>query len=137
MTRNSAVALLMLGLLAACGTPQQQCISRNTSEYRTVARLLEEVTGNLARGYAWAERPYTTTEWADCPRLVRDRDGNAHVVTVPCSRRVTEIERYRVPIDPVSEGRKRDNLASRLEALRPRAEAAVRACRIAYPEAEG
>ncbi|MRX50882.1 hypothetical protein GI374_10565 [Paracoccus sp. S-4012] len=136
MTRNSVAAFLVLGLLAACGTPQQQCISRNTSEYRTVARLLGEVEGNLARGYAWDERPYTTTEWADCPRVVRDRDGNAQVISVPCPRRVTEIERYRVPIDPASESRKRDNLQSRLAALQPGAEAAVRACRVAYPEAD-
>ena len=50
MPRNLA-ALAFLALLAACGTPQEQCIGRQTREYRTVAALLAEVNGNLARGY--------------------------------------------------------------------------------------
>ena len=63
MTRNIALGLLPVLILAACGTPQERCISRNTSEYRTVARLLSEVEANLARGYAWEEREYMRTEW--------------------------------------------------------------------------
>ena len=63
MPRNTTLALLALPLvLAACGTPQERCISQNTSEFRTVSRLLAEVEGNLARGYAWEER-----------QVVRDR----------------------------------------------------------------
>ena len=41
MTRNTALAatLALPLLVAACGTPQERCISNNTSEYRTVSRL--------------------------------------------------------------------------------------------------
>ena len=62
MTRNIAFAILALPLtLAACGTPQERCIAKNTSEYRSVARLLAEDEGNLARGYAWEERQVVDT----------------------------------------------------------------------------
>lgn len=130
----AALALSATAALAACGTPQQQCISRNTGEYRTVARLLDEVEGNLARGYAWEERVVERTEWRPCRDIVGVKDGRPIVVTRSCWRDVADTERYRVPIDPAAETRKRDNLLARLAALQPGAEAAIRACRAAYPE---
>ena len=42
----------VLVLLAACGTPQEQCIRYNTRDLRTVDRLIAETEGNLDRGYA-------------------------------------------------------------------------------------
>jgi hypothetical protein len=135
MTRNILLFSLMPVLaVAACGTPQERCISRNTQEYRTVSTLLSEVEGNLARGYAWQERTVTHTEWDDCSYVVRDSDGNAHVMHRSCMREVPDTERYRVPIDPAAEKRKRDNLVARKKALTPPAVAAVDACKAAYPE---
>lgn len=127
-------AIALVAAVSACGTPREQCIGRNTQEYRVVTNLLAEVEGNLARGYAWDERPVTTTEWRECRDVVRDRDGRAIIVPRPCLRDVTGTERFRVPIDPASETRKRDGLRQRLAALRPQAEVAVRACNAAYPE---
>ena len=134
MTRNLTLALLGCLALAACGTPQEQCIARNTHEYRVVQGLLAEVEANLARGYAWHEREITRTEWRDCPVPVRTREGRARWVGRPCLRDVTDTERYRVAIDPATEGRKADNLRARLKALGGPADRAVRACRAAYPE---
>jgi hypothetical protein len=134
MRRNTALALIAALSLAACGTPQDRCISRNTSEYRTVSALLAEVEGNLARGYAWEERQIVRTRFDQCRRVYRDRDGNTHVESYGCWRDYVDNERYRVPIDPVAEARKRDGLAERQAALSGRAEAAVAACRAAYPE---
>ncbi len=134
MTRNLALTALACVTLAACGTPQQQCIAQNTREYRVVTNLLDEVQGNLARGYAWEEREVTRTVWRDCSTVWRDKDGNRRIVDRPCLRDVTDVERYRVPIDPASEMRKRDNLLARQTALLPGAEAAVRACRAAHPD---
>lgn len=139
MSRNTALATLFALplLVAACGTPQERCISQNTSEYRTVSRLLAEVEGNLARGYAWEERQIVRTRLTTCSRVIRDRKGNAHVVNDSCWRDYVDVERYRVPIDPASEQRKRDNLADRQNALEDRATAVVRACKAAYPEEQG
>ncbi|WP_347266472.1 hypothetical protein [Paracoccus sp. (in: a-proteobacteria)] len=134
MTRNIPLALSVLVLLAACGTPQEQCISRNTREFRTISALLAEVEGNLARGYAWQERTVMRTEFDDCPRVVTGKGGKRDIVYRTCRREVADTERYRAPIDPVSEARKRDNLAARKAALAPAAQAAVKACKAAYPE---
>lgn len=134
MTRNIVLALLPVLLVAACGTPQERCISRNTSEYRTVARLLAEVEGNLARGYAWQERQVSRIEWDDCPFVVRGKNGERHVGYRTCARDVLDTERYRVPIDPAAESRKRDNLLARKAALSQTAARAVDACKTAYPE---
>lgn len=137
MTRNIVLGLLPVLIVAACGTPQERCISRNTSEYRTVSNLLAEVEGNLARGYAWEERQITRTEWDDCPVAVRGKDGERRIVYRTCARDVVDTERYRVPIDPAAETRKRDNLAERKTALSRSAASAVDACKAAYPETEG
>lgn len=134
MTRNILLALMPVLVVAGCGTPQEQCIRRNTDEYRTVSTLLAEVEGNLARGYAWDERTVSRTEWDDCPYVIRDKNGNSRIVNRSCMREVSDTERYRVPIDPVAETRKRDNLAARKKALTQSAVAAVDACKAAYPE---
>ena len=61
-------------------------------------------------------------------------DGEDVLVHRSCWRDVADTEVFRVPIDPVIEQRKADNLRSRLAALRPDAERAVQACRAAYPQ---
>ena len=135
MTRNILLALSSVLIVASCGTPQERCISRNTREYRTIASLLAEVEGNLARGYAWEERTITRMEWDDCGYVYRDGDGVRRFGTRSCMRNVADTERYRVPIDPAAETRKRDNLIARKKALTPPAMSAVKACKAAYPEA--
>ena len=135
MTRNILLALLPVLIVASCGTPQERCISRNTREYRTITSLLAEVEGNLARGYAWEERTVSRMEWDDCGYVYLDDDGTRRYATRSCMRNVADTERYRVPIDPAAETRKRDNLIARKKALTPPAMSAVNACKAAYPEA--
>ncbi|MBU3030336.1 hypothetical protein [Paracoccus marinaquae] len=137
MSRNSALVLLALPLvLAACGTPQQRCIRDNTGEYRAVSRLLAEVEGNLARGYAWGERAVESDRLVQCRRAYTDGDGNVVVYYDPCFVDTVEIVPYRIPIDPAAETRKRDFLAERRAALSGKAAQAVEACKAAYPEDE-
>ena len=137
MRRNTAFALSVPLLLAACATPLQQCIGRNTDEYRTVSRLLAVVEGNLARGYAWEEREVVRDRLTQCRDLYRDKEGNVQVSYRPCWQDYVDTQRDRVPIDPAAETRKRDNLAARKTALATQAAAAVRACKAAYPEKQG
>ncbi|TBN41198.1 hypothetical protein EYE42_07430 [Paracoccus subflavus] len=139
MPRNTtlAAAVLLPLLVAACGTPQDRCISRNTGEYRTVSGLLAEVEGNLARGYAWEERQVIRDRLTQCRAYARDRDGRVVATYEPCWRDYVDVERYRVPIDPAAEQRKRDNLAARQAALAGQAKAVVQACQAAFPEDQG
>lgn len=140
MPRNiafPAITLSALLALTACGTPQQQCIRKHTSEYRNISQLLAETEGNLARGYAWEERIVTRTRWTECRDLGRDKDGKTIIRYRSCLRDYTDTERYRVAIDPLVEQRKRDNLAAKKRELEPRAAATVRACREAFPEDQG
>lgn len=138
MPRNRTIrilALLVLPLtLAACATEQERCISQQTREYRVVSNLLSQVQANLDRGYAWEQREVIRPVYRVCSDVVRDRDGNRRVIDRGCWIDRAETERYRVPIDPEVETRKRDNLIARKAALEPRARAGVNACRAAYPE---
>ncbi|WBU58197.1 hypothetical protein [Paracoccus sediminicola] len=134
MIRPLVLTLPLLAVLAACGTPQERCISRNTSEYRALSRLLDETNANLARGYAWREREVSRTAYTTCRRPVRDDDGELRIVSYGCWRDRIDTERYRVPIDPAAERRTRDNLQAKLDSETARAASAIRQCRAAYPE---
>lgn len=136
MSRNMTVAAIALMplLLTACGTPQERCISRHTREYRNVSDLLSEVEGNLARGYAWEEEQVVRERLTTCRHILRDKEGNVEVLRRPCWRDEVETRRYRIPIDPLTEGRKRDGLAERLSELGKTSRAYVAACKRAYPE---
>lgn len=133
MSRKIAFLLPAL-LLSACGTPQEQCIRRNTGELRVVEQLLAETEANLARGYAWREKQVERTVWRDCEYLREGDNGEIELRRRPCLRDVVETERYRDPIDPVAEMRKRDNLVRKRDRLAARAQEAVRQCRALHPE---
>ena len=60
-------SLVFLVLLAACGTPQERCIARETREVRVLDRLIAESEGNLARGYALEEVTTYRDRWVRCP----------------------------------------------------------------------
>jgi hypothetical protein len=121
--------------LAACGTPQERCISAATRELRTVERLLAQTDANLARGYAYEEREITRTEWVICG-YDPVPPGDAKKAPRPryCLDDVTDTVRRAVAIDPAVEQRKRDSLMAKRNELRARAEAEIDACRATYPE---
>ncbi|PYF09498.1 hypothetical protein C8J30_10872 [Rhodobacter viridis] len=129
--------LIVFGVLAlaACGTPQEQCINRETREIRHLQRLLEEVQGNLDRGYAYEEYEVPMTRWEQCGSDVITRP-NGTVIQKPrmCLEDYTVTRTREVPIDPQSERRKRDGLRAKIKSLTPAANAAIRACKAAYPE---
>ena len=51
---------------------------------------------------------------AETPQAARrGKDGKPVITYRPCLSNVVDTERYRVPIDPIPEQRKRDNLATR------------------------
>ncbi|WP_339108989.1 hypothetical protein [Thioclava sp. GXIMD4216] len=138
MTRIFTPALLglsALGLLAACGTPQERCINRSTKEIRVLNGLLEEVNGNLARGYAWESYEVERQHFGICGYETHEtKDGKKIRRPVHCWKEVTETLQRRVPIDPASETRKRDGLVAKIQSLEPQARANIAACKATYPE---
>lgn len=127
--------MALLVLLAACGTPQDRCIDRATRELRAVEQLLAGVEGNLARGYAWDEKPVTRVRWEICGyRQIQNADGTFITRPDMCMQPYTDTIRSRVAIDPETEKRKRDALIARRRALLPQAEANIAACKATYPQ---
>jgi hypothetical protein len=124
------LCLATLLLLAACGTPQEQCIRRETAELRTLDRLIRETQGNLDRGFAYEE--YTTWELESFPCL--RPDGAGGTVEGTCTRRVPDIDTRPVAIDLNAERAKLASMQQKRTELARRAAAATEACRQAYPE---
>ncbi len=121
-------------LLAACGTPQEQCINRETRDLRVVNRLISETEGNLARGYAFEEYTVYETEYVRCGYDPDDGDPATPRRPRLCLDRVPEIERRPVAIDLAAEQRKLDSLLAKRRDLEGQAAQVVAACRAAYPE---
>lgn len=133
MRRALPYLALVLGL-AACATPQEACIGRETRELRVLDRLIAEQRATLARGYALVERTTWEREWRIC------EPGQPATATTParpprwCWDQVPVTVTDRVPIDPAAEQRKLDGLQDRRAAEAARAERAVAQCRALYPE---
>lgn len=121
--------VLMLLLLAACGTPEQRCVRKATQDLRTVNDLIAETEANLARGYTTVLEPvpvrfgvsYCTGRW-DHARF--------------CGAHEPQYRRRPVAIDGEEERRKLATLKERQQALRAQLGPAVEACgvTIATPE---
>jgi hypothetical protein len=128
--------LPVLLILAACGTPQQQCINRETRDLRVVERLIAETQGNLDRGYGFEEVTIYTTEYVDCTPRVVVPEGEPAPVVQPrlCLEDVPETVRRPVAIDLGAEQRKLDGLLIKRRDLLGRAEGVIAACKAAYPE---
>lgn len=122
--------------LTACGTPQQQCISNATAEVRKLDRMIAEISGNLARGYAIEEQTIVTHDWAPCgfagPRGPMWRPGPGDMDM--CLEPDQEVIRRNVPIDPAVQSRMLQNLQARRAALAKPVDAAINQCRVTYPE---
>lgn len=117
---------IVLTVVAACATPQDQCIARETAEYRAVTAQIKELEKTVARGYALHRQTAPYTEARIC-----HVKGKRHV---PCPR--TRFHTIETPVS-VDMGEVRKKLA-RLKAhrgkLEPAALSARAACRRAYPE---
>lgn len=124
MKRLGCTALLVM--LAACGTPQEQCISAATRDIRVVDRLIREAEGNLDRGYGYE---YVTVLELDYVRC--GTESNPGRV---CAVRRPEHERRPVAIDLAAEQVKLDQLRAK-RAQQSRSVAPVVAqCKIDNPE---
>lgn len=125
--------LLSLGLLAGCGTPQEQCISRNTRDLRTVDRLIAETQGNLDRGYAFETITVYEDYWTDCPQPPVP-EGQTPPPPRLCLDERPVTEQRAKAIDLNEEARKLDSLKVKRRQLAKSAESVIAQCKAEFPE---
>jgi hypothetical protein len=126
------LSFLALATFAACGTPQEQCISRNTRDLRTVDRLIKESEGNLARGYAFETVTVYESYWTTCERPAPAGQPAPPPRLCLDERPVTETRPK--AIDLKEEARKLESLKEKRKELARQAEKAIAACKAQYPE---
>lgn len=127
------LAFLTLATLAACGTPQEQCINRNTRDLRTVDRLIAETEGNLARGYAYETVTVYEDYWTYCP-VPRPVEGQPAPPPRLCFDERPVTEKRPKAIDLNEEARKLASLKEKRKSLALQAEKVIAACKAQYPE---
>ncbi|MGR3362589.1 MAG: hypothetical protein ACU0CY_00260 [Maritimibacter harenae] len=120
------LALVAAALLLTACTEQDMCVYRNTAELRATESRINELEGNIARGYAIhrTTEPYTFTG------VCRDKDGKPF----ECTRtEFREVERP-VAIDVADQRRQLRALKVKLPELEREAAAARAQCAQLYPE---
>lgn len=129
-------AFTLLSVLASCGTPQEQCISRNTRDLRTVEKLIQETQGNLDRGYAIERYTVTVPDWEPCIRYLPGtaEDPTPRPVTTTCRSFDTETRTRPRTIDLAAEAKKLEQLKVKQRELSRQATSVVAQCRELYPE---
>lgn len=121
-------------LVAACATPQEQCINTATRELRVMDRLIFDTRQNVARGYALTERTVTVPQWTNCERIVVGADGKRTVERYSCMRDTTHTLREPTAIDIAAETRKLDSMLARRARMAAEAERTIAACKASYPK---
>lgn len=127
-----SIFLIPLVLLAACGTPQEQCIARSTKDLRIVERLVVDTQRNIDRGYAMEEYTVVVPEWQQCEQRF-DKNGKPLPPRM-CLEDREETRTRPVAIDLNAESAKLESLLAKRDQLRREASARVESCRQQYPE---
>lgn len=132
--------LLPIGLvLVGCGTPQEQCIARETRDLRVVDRLILETAQNLSRGYAYEDVTISDTVWVTCEPLPIPPSADGTPPIPPAAPRLCLEDREQtvtrpVAIDLAAEQSKLTGLKTKRKQLSLAADRSVAACRKSYPE---
>lgn len=127
------LSFLALAAVAACGTPQEQCIGRNTRDLRTLDRLIAETEGNLARGYAYETVTVYEDYWRSCPQPPVAEGAPAPPPRLCLDERPVT-ERRPKAINLNAEAQKLDGMKEKRRDLARQAEAVIAACKAQYPE---
>lgn len=130
-------SLVVLVLLAACGTPQERCIARETRDVRVLDRLITESQGNLARGYALEEITTYRDRWVLCP-VARPVAVEGQPAPQPspqmCLDEVAVTTTRPKAIDLRAEAAKLSSMQEKRTSLMRAAGPGIAQCRAQYPE---
>lgn len=126
--------LLPLLALTACGTPQEQCINRNTRDLRTLQKLVDETQGNLTRGYAIEEYTVYVPVWQICDQQPPAVAGQPAPPPRYCFEQEPQTKTRPKAIDLTAESAKLHSLLDRRDQLARAAEPVIAQCKAQYPE---
>ncbi len=126
-------ALILCIALAACGTPQQQCIGGVTRDLRIIDRLIIETQGNLDRGYGYREQTVYRTVRVPCDFGPIRRDGKRGYRRM-CLEQEPDTIRRPTAIDLTAEKSKLDGLLRKRAQLDRQVRPAIAQCQQQYPE---
>lgn len=121
----------VLLVFAACGTPQQQCISQLSRDMIVLNRLIAETQGNIKRGYAYTETVVDMPEWVDC--TPRASDSNPAPKPQMCFDDVPTTVRKPAAIDLDAETAKLASMQRRRAEMAAAMQPAIAACQARYP----
>jgi hypothetical protein len=124
--------LLPVLFLAACGTPQEQCISANTRDLQVLDRLIRETEGNLTRGYGFETVTQYEPRWVNC--TPRPTEAVPEPELEMCFDQVPVSVRKEVALDLGAEATKLDSLKAKRRGLAKAAESVIAQCKVEYPE---
>lgn len=119
-------------LLAACGTPQEQCISLGTRDLQVLDRLIRETEGNLDRGYAYVEHTVLVPMWIDC--TPRPTEAMPNPRPEMCLEEIPRTTRKPAAIDIAAETAKLKGMKAKRADLARAAQPVIAACKAKYPE---
>ena len=125
MFRHITLVTLLL-TLAACATPQKQCIAKASKTLRQAQRDVTRIEGNLARGYAIHRQTILVPTVEICTKP----DGSTYSC-IDHDHRTVETP---VAIDVAEEKRKLSALKTLIRKEQPSVQKAAAACVAEFPE---
>ena len=129
---KSYLAAPLLLALAACGTPQEQCVRKASHDLTVLDRLIAETQGNISRGYGFAETVESMPEFVECGTPSVGSDGKAHANY--CLDDVPHTVTRPVALDLKAEAAKLASMQQRRSEMAGALEPALADCRARYPE---
>lgn len=128
--------LFILPLLAACGTPQERCILRETRDLRNVDKLIAETEANITRGYALEQVTVYHTEWQICDvqPVVPTPPGTRPPAPKMCLEDVPETVTKPKAINLANERQTLVELKKKRVELSRQANASIAQCKAEHPE---
>ncbi|WP_102226259.1 hypothetical protein [Acidimangrovimonas sediminis] len=130
-----AIGLSLMLALAACATPQQQCIDRETRDLQVVSRLIAQLETDLARGYTLKAHRVRDVQWVPCGPFPRPRDRHGRPIGPDmCLAEVGRTVERPAAFDMAAARKELAQLKVKRRELERRAGPAIAACRQAYPD---
>lgn len=129
-----ALVTTLLIPLAACGTPQERCIARETRDLRILGRLIAETEADLKRGYALEEVTVWTPRWRACEGQPAPAPGGEPTLPQMCLEDEAQTVTRPKAIDLAQTRSMLAEMRQKEAELTRAAGPAIDACKATYPQ---